>query len=120
MSKMDSITSLLEAGARAEGLRQRAIAANVSNLHTPGYRTVGVEFEKLLEEALASGSERELKDLVPEIYHPEDTPVKSNGNDVVFEVEVGKMVQNSLRHKAFVRLLSKKYRQIEQAIETKG
>ena len=120
MNKMDSIVSLLEAGARAEGLRQQAIAANVSNLQTPGYRTVEVEFEKLLEKALASGSTRELRDLAPELYHPEDTPVKANGNDVVFEVEVGKMVQNSLRHKTFIRLLSKKYHQIEQAIDIKG
>ena len=118
MNKLNSITSLLEAGARAEGVRQQAIAANVSNLNTPGYRTLGVEFEALLEKALASGSVRELGDLAPELYHPEDTPVKANGNDVVFEMEVGKMVQNSLRHKAFIRLLSKKYQQIEQAIDT--
>lgn len=118
MNKLDSITNLLEAGARAEGMRQQAIAANVSNLNTPGYRALGVEFEELLEKALASGSVRKISELTPELYHPEDTPVKANGNDVVFEVEVGKMVQNSLRHKTFIRLLSKKYQQIEQAIDT--
>ena len=41
MNKMDSIASLLEAGAyaaaNAEGMRQQAVAASVSNLHTPGY-----------------------------------------------------------------------------------
>ena len=37
MNKMDSIASLLEAGAYAKGMRQQAIAASVSNLHTPGY-----------------------------------------------------------------------------------
>ena len=120
MSNMDSITSLLEAGAKAEGLRQQAIAANVSNMQTPGYRTVDVQFEKLLEKALASNNSLNLEDLAPEIYKPEETPVKANGNDVVFEVEVGKMVENSLRHKTFIRLLSKKYRQIEQAIEVRS
>jgi len=120
MSNMDSITSLLEAGARAEGVRQQAIAANVSNMHTPGYRTVDIQFEKLLEKALASSGSLDLQDLAPELYEPEETPVKANGNDVLFEVEVGKMVKNSLRHKTFIRLLSKKYRQIEQAIDVRS
>ena len=116
MSKMDSIMSLLEAGARAEGVRQQAIASNVSNLHTPGYKTLDVQFEQLLKKALSSGNSRELRELTPKLFHPEDTQVKPNGNDVVWEMEVGKMVKNSLRHKTFIRLLSKKYEQIELAI----
>jgi flagellar basal body rod protein FlgB len=32
------------------------------------------------------------------------------------ELEVGQMIKNSLRHKAYIRLLSKKYSQIELAI----
>jgi len=116
MNKMDSIMGLLEAGAKAEGVRQQAIASNVSNLHTPGYKTVDVQFEQLLEKALASDSSLELRELAPKLYHPEDTLVKPNGNDVIWEMEVGKMVKNSLRHKTFIRLLTKKYQQIEQAI----
>jgi flagellar basal-body rod protein FlgB len=119
MNKMDSITRLLEAGARADGLRQQTIAENVSNLQTPGYKTTDVQFETLLEKALASGGPLKLKELAPKLYQPGDTPVKANGNDVVWEMEVGKMVKNSLRHKTFIRLLSKKYRQIEQAIDIK-
>jgi flagellar basal-body rod protein FlgB len=89
-------------------------------MQTPGYRTVDIQFEKLLEKALASNGSLSLEDLTPELYNPEETPVKSNGNDVLFEAEVGKMVENSLRHKTFIRLLSKKYRQIEQAINVKS
>jgi flagellar basal-body rod protein FlgB len=120
MNKMDSIMNLLKAGAKAEGMRQQAIAANVSNLHTPGYRTTEVQFEELLKKALASDGSLDLGKLSPELYHPENTLVKPNGNDVVWEVEVGKMVKNSLRHKTFIRLLSKKYQQIQLAIDVKG
>ncbi len=42
--------------------------------------------------------------------------MKSNGNDVSLEAEVGRMVKNSLRHTAYIRLLRKKYSQIELAI----
>jgi len=79
-----------------------------------------VQFEDLLEKALKSDGPLDLKEITPKLYHPENTAVKANGNDVVWEVEVGKMVKNSLRHKAFIRLLNKKYRQIEQAIDVKG
>jgi flagellar basal body rod protein FlgB len=45
--------------------------------------------------------------------------VKSNGNDVSLETEVGQMVKNTLRHKTYVRLLNKKYHQIELAMDVK-
>jgi len=120
MSKISSIVELLEAGIRAEGLRQKAIANNIANLETPGYSRIDVKFEELLAKALDSAGEVKLSEIEAEIYQPKQTPVKSNGNDVSLEVEVGEMVKNSLRHKAYIRLLNKMYRQIEMAIETRS
>jgi flagellar basal-body rod protein FlgB len=108
--------SLLEAGIRAEGLRQNAIASNVANLETPGYRRLDVKFEDLLAKALASSGPVDLDDIEPEVYEPGNTPVKANGNDVSIEAEVGEMVKNSLRQTAYVRLLRKKFSQIETAV----
>lgn len=116
MSKISSIVELLEAGIRAEGLRQKAIASNIANLETPGYRRIDVEFEELLAKALNSSGEIELSDIEARTYQPKQTPVKPNGNDVSLEVEIGEMVKNTLRHKAYIRLLNKKYKQIEMAI----
>lgn len=116
MSKTNNIVDFLEAGLRAESLRQKAIANNIANLKTPGYRSIRVKFEELLSKALDSPGAIDLSEVKAEIYQPNTTPVKSNGNDVSLETEVGKMVKNSLRYKAYIRLLSKKYRQIELAI----
>jgi len=116
MSKTNSIVELLEAGLRAESLRQRAVANNVANLETSGYRRIDVKFEELLAKALNSSGGIDLKEIEPEIFQPKKTPIKSNGNDVNLETEVGELVKNTLRHKAFIRLLNKKYRQIEMAI----
>lgn len=113
-----SITELLEAGIKAEHLRQKTIASNLANIETPGYRRVQIRFEELLEKALKSARQTNITELEPEVYHPQDTPVKPNGNDVSLEGEIGQMIQNSLRHKAYVRLLNKKYQQIAQAIQT--
>jgi len=119
MSKTSSIVDLIEAGIRAESLRQRAIANNIANLETPGYRRIDVKFEELLAKLLDSSGAVELSEVEPQIHQPKQTPVKSNGNDVNLEGEVGQMVKNNLRYKAYIRLLNKKYNQIELAIGIK-
>jgi len=119
MSETNSIVDLLEAGIRAENLRQKAIANNIANLETPGYRRIDVEFEKLLAKALDSPGTVDLSEIEPQIHRPKQTPVKSNGNDVNLETEVGQMVKNTLRHKTYIRLLNKKYNQIELAMGLK-
>jgi flagellar basal-body rod protein FlgB len=119
MAEIGNILDLLEAGIRAENLRQKAIASNVANLETPGYRRVDAKFEELLEKALGSTGEVDFSDIEPVLHQPKETAVKSNGNDVNLEAEVGEMVKNTLRHKAYIRVLNKKYRQIELALNTK-
>jgi flagellar basal-body rod protein FlgB len=119
MSKTNSIFDFLEAGIRAESLRQKAIANNIANLETSGYRRIDVKFEELLAKALNSSGSVDLSELEPQIHQPLQTPVNSNGNDVSLESEVGQMVKNSLRYKAYIRLLNKKYRQMELAMDIK-
>lgn len=118
MSKT-GVVEFLEAGLKAEALRQRTIANNVANLQTPGYRRIDVKFEQELAKAMASDGEIEPDELKAELYQPKNTVVNSNGNDVSLDVEVGEMVKNSIRHKAFIRLLNKKYSQIDEAINIK-
>ena len=119
MSKISNIIDLLEAGIKAEGLRQKAIANNVANLETPGYRRIDVKFEELLAKALNSSGSVDLSKIEAQIYQPKQTPVKSNGNDTNLETEVGEMVKNSLRHKTYIRLLYKKYKKMELAMNVK-
>lgn len=117
MSKTNNIVDLIEAGLRAESLRQKAISNNMANLESPGYRRIDVKFEQLLAKCMDSSGKVDLDDIKPQIHRPKQTPVKSNGNDVNFEAEVGQMIKNALRHKAYIRLLNKKYDQIELAID---
>ena len=119
MSKTTSITDFLEAGIRAENLRQKAIANNVANLQTPGYRRIDVKFQELLAKALNSPGQIDLSEIKSLVYQPRQTPVSSNGNDVTLEAEIGQMVKNTLRHKTYIRLLNKKYAQIQLAMDVK-
>lgn len=119
LARASSIVDLLEAGINAESLRQRVIASNIANLETPGYRRIDVQFEQLLARALNSPEDLDMSELEPKLYRPNQTPVKANGNDVNLETEVGEMVKNTLRHKTYIRVLTKKYKQVELAIDTK-
>jgi len=119
MAKTSNIVDFLEAGIRAEYLRHEAIASNIANLETPGYRRIDVKFEEQLAKALDSSGSADLDEIEPQIHQPKQTPVKANGNDVSLEVEIGNMVKNTLWHKAYIRLLNKKYSQIQLAIDVK-
>jgi len=119
MPKTTNIVDFLEAGLRAESLRQKAIANNVANLETPGYRSIDVKFKELLAKALDSKGRVDLSEIEAQIYLPKQTPLNSNGNDVNLEAEVGKMVKNNLLHTTYIRLINKKYRQMEMAMDVK-
>jgi flagellar basal-body rod protein FlgB len=119
MPSSGNVMSLLEAGIRAEELRQRAIASNMANIETPGYRRVDVRFEKNLAKAIKSPGPIDLDAIEPELYEPDEPSLRANGNNVTMEAEVGEMVKNSLRHSTYIRLLRKKYSQIEAAISEK-
>jgi len=116
MPQSDNAIRLLEAGIRAEELRQKTIASNVANLETAGYRRVDVKFEQSLAKALKSPGGLDCGAPEPEVFQPNDTPLKPNGNNVNMEAEIGDLVKNSLRYTTYVRLLRKKFSQIESAI----
>jgi flagellar basal-body rod protein FlgB len=116
MTRPVDVVGLLETGLKAEGLREKTIAGNIANIETPGYKRLDVKFEQLLTKALGSYNPVDLDAIEPQLYRPGNTPVKSNGNDVSLEQEVGEMLKNTLRQTAYVRLLRKKFAQIETAV----
>lgn len=113
MDRGTSVMGSLEAGLRAVQLQGKAIANNIANLNTPGYRRVAVEFREQLAKAIASG---DLRGLAAKMVHPMNTEVGSNGNDVDLDMEVGSLIKNAAMYKTYMRILAKRYRQMELAI----
>lgn len=111
-----TILGLLETGIKAEGLRQQAIANNIANLQTNGYRRSDVNFEKVLAKAIDGNKEVDPAGLKIESYETRNTPINESGSDVGLDSEVGEMVKNSLRHSAYILLLKKRYQQMDTAI----
>jgi len=112
-----NVIGVIEAGIRAEGARQKAIASNIANLNTPGYRRSDVRFEELLSKAMTRNDIARAGEIEPEFLQPMTTAVNINGNDVSLDAEVGEMVKNTLRHRAYMAILKAKYNQMRQAIQ---
>ena len=75
------IVELLQAGLKAETMRQQAMANNMANIQTQGYRRLDVQFEKMLAKAIESGEEVDAEEIEPLLYRPKNTAVNPNGND---------------------------------------
>ena len=111
-----NITELLQLGMQVSQLKGKAVANNLANLNTPGYRRKEVKFEDFLAKALDSSGKVNLDKVKAELFEPRTTPVDEFGNDVDLETEVGAMIKDGTRYKAYVRLLSKMYKQMDMAI----
>ena len=111
-----NILGLLETGIKAEGLRQQAIANNIANLQTNGYRRSDVNFEQALAKAIGGNKDVDPANLKIEPYQTLNTPINESGSDVSLDSEVGAMVKNSLRHSAYILLLKKRYQQMDTAM----
>ncbi|MBN1556138.1 MAG: hypothetical protein JXA11_15465 [Phycisphaerae bacterium] len=117
---MANIVNILEAGLRGSMLRQKVVANNIANLNTPNFRRQGVRFEEALAKLIEKPGGPTREDLAKfegELYRPMNTPVGKNGNDVNVELEVGELMKSTSRHKAYLRLLGKIYRQMDMAMQ---
>jgi len=113
-----NMINYLQAGIKAESARQSAIANNMANMQTDGYRKFDVKFAEAFARAVEDGSDFDPQEMEAEFFQPKSGPINEFGNDVNLHAEVGEMVKNSLRHKAFVRILKKTYDQYDLAIQT--
>jgi flagellar basal-body rod protein FlgB len=113
-----TVIKLLETATRAEGLRQQAIASNVANVNTSGYRRIDVNFEKVLNAAIQKGGNVDPDKVELGFLQTQNAPINEFGNDVSLDKEVGEMTKNTLKHRAYTMLLKKKYQQMDAAIRT--
>jgi flagellar basal-body rod protein FlgB len=104
----------------AAALRQEAIASNVANAETPGYRRVDLapNFAEQLRACVASGAPTgALENLRPTLA--EDAHARSlrpDGNTVEIEKELLTMNQNSMDYEFLTEVVSRDIKQLKMAI----
>jgi flagellar basal-body rod protein FlgB len=100
-------------------MRHEAIAANLANVGTPGYRRVDVAptFEAQLQAAVKSGDFRRVESLRPALV-TDTTAVarRRDGNTVDFEGELVRLNQNTVEHAVEAQLVSSSLQRMRMAI----
>jgi flagellar basal-body rod protein FlgB len=104
----------------ASVMRQEAVAANIANAETPGYRRVDVaaDFVSQLKAHLAAGDLASAADTVtPHIA--EDAAARSvrpDGNSVELEHELISMNRNAVEHQYLTEIVTYNIKQLKMAI----
>lgn len=95
----------------ASVLRQQAIAQNVANVNTPGYRHLAVQFEADLATALRSGQPGRVAQVAPRLQEA----LQAAGNQGTDD-ELARLSETVLHHHALITVLSKRIGMIGTAI----
>jgi flagellar basal-body rod protein FlgB len=99
-------------------LRHEAIASNIANVETPGYRRldVGKDFFSELSRELR-GAQGNLRSLSPQLQvDTEAKAVRPDGNTVKLENELLEMNRNALAHEFASEVVSRSIKQLKLAI----
>lgn len=103
----------------AVALRQEAIANNIANLETPGYKRMDIApaFQAELERAISAGDPQQISNLKPTLAaDPNAVASSRDGNTVHLEQELMQMNQNAVTHTLETQLVSSMLQRMRMAI----
>ena len=108
----------------ASVLRQEAIASNIANAETPGYRRLDVatDFATTLRarfeaDAAPGGVRRPLEDVAPRLAEdPHARTVRPDGNTIELESELLAMSRNAVEYDFLTDVVSRHIKQLKLAI----
>lgn len=129
----DLTTDVLAAAMRGLDARNTALANNIANAETPGYKRVDVSFEAALADAVESDRSRmrhdsalpdlsgassadEVADFAPSVNSLDTTTMRVDGSNVDPDDEMAQLSANQLAHQTVVSLLDKRFAQFRTAI----
>ena len=111
--RIQLLTRLLDVAA----LRQDVIAQNVANVNTPGYRTMGVNFEDALKEAVTPDSKLRVAEVTPEVAPSGGGTESDDGNNVDFDLEIARLQKNAIYVQVYAQMLANDLAQFRSAIK---
>ncbi len=104
----------------AAALRQEAIASNIANSETPGYRRleVSADFAEQLKSRVRAGDLMAAKDTLKPtlVQDPFARSVRPDGNSVEIEKELLAMNKNAVEYEFLTDIVSGNIKQLKMAI----
>ena len=101
-------------------LRQEAIAANLANAQTPGYKRIDVDgdFESAFKDALQAGRSDQIQRMDAKLAVDKAAPVNdATGNTVDIEKEMVHLSENQIQHQLETRMISGRLARLRMAIK---
>ena len=95
--------------------QMKLTAANIANVDTPGYKTLGFAFAEEFSKALAS---RGKPNTAPTVSAISGLVSRPDGNNISIDRESMEMAKAQLQFKAGVELLKHQYSQVMDAIKS--
>ncbi len=115
MELFDTVHIALERAIQGSSIRHEALAQNLANINTPGYRRRDVDFHSALQAAMPGG-----KDAVASApiaaQVDSSSPMRADGNSVDVDAEAANLAQNALEYEALAQVLRVRGDIIEIAI----
>ena len=123
-----SYINVLDRAADASWIRESAIANNVANVDTPGYKRQDVEFESVLKRELGDSKYTSLDDKVSSIHlnhlqAKERTEYagfayRLDGNNVDIDTENVELASEQLRYQTLTTAVSREFERMKTAMQT--
>lgn len=107
----------------AAALRQDALASNLANVETPGYKRVDLDkaFETQLNQAVKQKDIEHLQTLQPKLSQDiTAAAVRADGNNVAMDRELMEINRNAVEYQFLTQYLSSNLMAIKNAISTQG
>src|SRR4051794_28457566 len=103
MELFDTTQTGLERALTGAALRQEAIASNIANVNTPGYRRQDVDFQSALRAAW--GDESNVDRVQPAVGTDPSAQVRQDGSSVDIDVEAAAQAKNGLQYEAISQVM---------------
>ena len=117
----DTTQLALERAIEGAGKRHDALAANLANANTPGYRRVDVDFHGALAAAVGSGDRAALERLsFTPARDASAGAVRADGSTVDVDAESAKLAANALEQQAAVQVAHARLGILKAAMGTGG
>ena len=117
MELFDTTQIGLERALSGSSLRQQAIAQNIANVNTPGYRRKDVDFQSALQSAWDDG-ESAVERASITTKTDNSTTMRADGNAVDIDAEASEQAKNGLTYEAVSQLMKTRVSIIKSAIGT--
>jgi flagellar basal-body rod protein FlgB len=104
MELFDTVHLALERAITGSSLRHEALADNIANVNTPGYRRRDVDFHSALQAAMPGGKDAVAATPISAAVDGA-TPMRADGNSVDVDVENANLAQNALEYQALTSVL---------------